>query len=667
MNKNERDTQPIILEITLYSILFLFFFQLIVDFIEGIYAFGLLGTSIPTELVAVLLLFSPLLMLFFPRGLSGRVLVGLGYIFLLSRSFEVLFDTRLRMIAAGVGVACFLILFPSLIWIQARRAEKSSGLILGMSLTIALVTQVLFRVVNSGLDISTDGSTRWLGWVLVLIAGVLLLRAFPKLEPGRRKNGKKTKTRLAKVNDLALGVMAVFILLYFAYIAPNVIARWTESSYLLILAVLMVVIGLFALVLVLWPQRIASLNRNVILLWNVLFVASLVLTLYLHQIKFPAQPVDYPLYAPEVSVLFYVPMLAILILFPIVLIDFILFCQEIVNMKPSYRSLGGGFSLASLFLLVMIFAHVFTTTYDYIPVVGPFFRDKFWLVYLAVGVVLTFSASVVNREDIKSTFSPGSGTQTYTFAGFVSFVSFITIALAILLSASPEIPNQPQPELKILTYNIQQGYSDEGLKNYGGQLDVIRGIDADIIGLQESDTNRIANGNADIVRYFADKLNMYSYFGPKTVTGTFGIALLSKFPIENPRTFYMYSEGEQTATIEAQITVAGEIYNVYVTHLGNGGPLVQQQAILEVVEGVENVILIGDFNFRPDSEQYSLTTQTLDDAWLFRWPGGVTDQGIDPLDRIDHTFLTPGTTVDESTYNPDPASDHPYMWTVISW
>ena len=667
MSERSQSGRQRIFEIALYSILILFFFQLIVDFIEGIYAFGLLGTSIPTELISVLLLFSPLLMLFFPRGLSGRVLVGLGYIILLSRSFEVLFDTRLRMIAAGVGVACFLILFPSMIWYQARRAEKSGGLIFGMSLTIALVTQIMFRVVNSGLDITTDGSFRWLGWILVLIAGILLLRAFPKLESGSQQSDTKTKTGFDKVTDLALGVMAVFILLYFAYIAPNVIARWIEGSYLLILAVLMIVIGLFSLVLVLRPQWIASLNRNAIILWNVLFVVSLVLTIYLHQINFPSQPAAYPFYAPQVSALFFVPMLAMLILFPIVLIDFILFCQEFINIKHSYRSLGGGFSIASLFLLIMVFAHVFTTVYDYIPVVGPFFRDKFWLVYLAVGVVLTFSATVINREDIKSTFSPGSGGLSYKFAGFVNFISFITIALALLLSPDPDIPTQPQPELKILTYNIQQGYSAEGLKNYSGQLEEIREINADLIGLQESDTNRIANGNADIVRYFADKLNLYSYFGPKTVTGTFGVALLSKYPIENPRTFYMYSEGEQTATIEAQITVEGKTFNVYVTHLGNGGPMIQQQAILEAVDGKDDVILIGDFNFRPDSEQYSLTTQTLDDAWLVRWPGGAADQGIDPLDRIDHTFLTPGATVNESTYNPDPASDHPYMWTVISW
>jgi endonuclease/exonuclease/phosphatase family metal-dependent hydrolase len=188
-----------------------------------------------------------------------------------------------------------------------------------------------------------------------------------------------------------------------------------------------------------------------------------------------------------------------------------------------------------------------------------------------------------------------------------------------------------------------------------------------VIGLQESDTNRIANGNTDIVRYFADNLDMYSYFGPKTITGTFGIALLSKYPIENPQTFYMYSEGEQTATIVAQITVDGQTFDVFVTHLGNGGPVVQQQAILQEVDGKQDVVLIGDFNFRPQTEQYELTTSLLDDAWLLIWPTGENDQGMDPLDRIDHTFVTPGMNVVDAWYLLSPASDHPAMITEIEW
>ncbi|RPI52452.1 MAG: hypothetical protein EHM56_08400, partial [Chloroflexi bacterium] len=148
---------------------------------------------------------------------------------------------------------------------------------------------------------------------------------------------------------------------------------------------------------------------------------------------------------------------------------------------------------------------------------------------------------------------------------------------------------------------------------------------------------------------------------------TFGIALLSRYPIENPRTFYMYSEGEQTAAIEAQVTVGGRTFNVFVTHLGNGGPIVQQEAVLEEVRGKENVILMGDLNFRPGTEQYRLTAGMLADSWLVRWPQGTESQGIDPARRIDHILVSPGTNVVESRYLAGPQSDHPAMMTAIAW
>jgi endonuclease/exonuclease/phosphatase family metal-dependent hydrolase len=196
-------------------------------------------------------------------------------------------------------------------------------------------------------------------------------------------------------------------------------------------------------------------------------------------------------------------------------------------------------------------------------------------------------------------------------------------------------------------------------------LEVIRRVDPDILGLQESDTARIANGNVDAVRTFADRLEMHSYYGPTTTTGTFGIALLSKYPIENPQTFFMYSEGEQTATIQAEIAIGARRYQVFVTHLGNGGPRVQLEDMLVRIEGLDYVIAMGDFNFRPSSEQYELMTRFLADSWLIRWPGGKPIPGYDPERRIDHIFVSPQIGVLESEYGVDPASDHPYLYTVI--
>ncbi|HSJ54107.1 MAG TPA: endonuclease/exonuclease/phosphatase family protein [Anaerolineae bacterium] len=656
--------------IVLYGLLLLFFFQLIAEFVEAIYAFGLMGTSIPIEIVAVLFIFSPLLLLLLPKGLSGWPLVLAGEVMLLCRVAEPLLDTRGRMLVAGLGVACFLILFPALLRNREDREGEVSALILGMGLTMGLLLSVLFRAFGSGSDVSTQGASQAIGWVLAIVAGALLARSRKREGAGARVAGGAAGHNplpVWKTLGLCLGLAGVLVLGYFAFTSPAVIARWTGVSYVPIVSTVVLVLCLFALLLAARPHLLAALSPGVVLLWNLLFGLALVLTILAHQVRFPGAAGAYPLPEPPATLIQHVPLVLMLLLFPVLLVDWMLFVRELVAGKPSPRALGAGFSLASFYFLFMVFAQVFTTVYDYIPVVGPFFRDKFWLVFLLASIVVTLPVLLVGRGSFRFAGAARRLSFRKAFSGLMILVALPPVAGALLTAARPATPSPAGTSLRILTYNIQQGYSQDGLRSYDGQLDLLREVDADIVGLQESDTARIAGGNADVVRYFADRLDLHSYYGPKTVPGTFGIALLSKYPIENPRTFYMYSEGEQTATIEAQITVGDETFNVFVTHLGNGGPIVQQEAILQKVRGKENVVLMGDFNFRPDTEQYRLTTDVLADSWLMRWPGGTESQGIDPSRRIDHIFLSPGTNVVDSQYLARPESDHPAMMTEVEW
>jgi len=664
--------------IALYSILFLFFLQLISEFVEAIYAFGLLGTSMPVEIASVLLLFSPVILLLLPGRLARWAPVCLGELMLVCRVITPLLDTRGKMLVAGFGVACLLLLFPLVLWNQKDKQREATGLIVGLGLALGLLLSILFRTLNSGSDISTTGWYQVIGWLLAIAAGVLMLFLWrPEKAPttdsqadGRGdpvEKGDRDQPRLWKTVGLCLGVAAVLVLCYFAFASPNVIARWTGVDYQLSIAIVVLVLCLFALLLVSRPRLFAALTPAIVLAWNILFALTMVLTILGHQIKFPAAAGAYPLPEPVVTPLHYIPLFLMLVLFPVILVDLILFVQELIASKPSLRALGGGFSLASLYLLFMIFAQVFTTVYDYIPVVGPFFRDKFWFVFLLGGIALTLPVLLVSRRTFDLARGATGQRLGKAFSAVVVLIALVTVAGAVLSAASPARQPARHNSLKVLTYNIQQGYSEAGLRNYDGQLDLLREVDADIIGLQESDTSRIAGGNRDVVRYFADGLDLYSYYGPKTVPGSFGIALLSKVPIENPRTFYMYSEGEQTATIEAQVTVGDRTFDVFVTHLGNGGPMVQQEAILQELPGKENLVLMGDFNFRPDTDQYRLTTAVLDDSWLVKWPQSNDGQGIDPLTRIDHIFVSPGTRVVDSQYLPGSDSDHPAMITFIGW
>jgi len=639
--------------IFLYAVLFLFFFQLISDFIEAIYAFGLMGTSIPPEIASVLLLFSPLLLLIPRRAIGRSGLILLIILTLAARLAYPLFDTRGKLLIAGLGVAAFLLWLAANLSNTSRKGESQIASQMGNGLALAVIASILLRAAGAGVDLSTSTMTQVIAWLLALLA----LTQLPNVKG--EQAGNAAHAPFGKVAALSLGVMAAFTLCYFAFSAPNVIARWTGVDILPIIALL-----LAALLSVIWITGRATfwnwLSLAKIVAWNVAFLVALLLTILLHQIHFPSDPTAYPLYQSANSVLSFLPLVAMLLLSPVVLVDFRLFIQALLALHLSPRRLGGAFSLAALFLAVSIFAQVFTTVYDYIPVVGPFFRDKFWLVFLVVGLALALPLPLLRQPATAPIARQNILQGAYLVLGIAA------LGAAMITQPGPPVPVETST-IRVLTYNIQQGYRADGQKDLAAQLAVMQEWDADVIGLQESDSNRIAGGNADLVGYYASRLNMYSYYGPTTVTGTFGIALLSRYPIREPQTFFMYSVGEQTATLRAKIQVNEHWFNLFVTHLGNDGPIIQQQAVLQEADGLDNLIMMGDFNFEPGGAQYALTRQSLADAWLLRWKSGVDDQGVNPSDRIDHIFVSPGMQILDARYIYSPASDHPALGVEMGW
>ncbi|MFX0149687.1 MAG: endonuclease/exonuclease/phosphatase family protein [Candidatus Hodarchaeota archaeon] len=657
-------------ELALVSLIFLFFLELISDFVESVYALCLLTLSLNENVLSVLFLFSPILLFFFRKSFPDRILIIVGELMIVCRVLEALLISimQARMLVAGFGVGCFLIYFPVFLQRKYKHDEEQSGITLGLGLTIGLVLSILFRTFGSTIDISTYSWFQLIGWILALIAAFLII-GMVTTQPEVTKNdstniGRPVST--LKTIGLTFGLIGILIIIYYSFSSPTVISRWTEGDYFIILLLVILMLTFFAIIITYRPDLITKMEPWMLWLWNAIFIVSLVLTIFLNQTQFPSSIDNYPVEAPTTSILHQIPLILLLISFPIILINFTLISREFINKKPSISKLAGSFTLGSFFFLIMIFANAFTTVYDYIDIVGPLFRDMYWFVYLIVGLSASLPILLVKK---------GALTFVKPVIGLESrIISIITIIIVIgtLFGAVITAPTPISPEsttsLTVMTYNIRQGYSEYGIKNFDGQLEVIKGINPDIIGLQECDISRIAGGNADIVRYFANNLRMYSYYGPKTVTGTFGIALLSKYPIKNVRTFFMYSKGEQTATIEAQIQVGTSIFNVYVTHLGNDGPLVQQEAIVNEIRDKNNVILMGDFNFRPDTPQYNFTTQTLNDSWLYASTADIVY--LDKLEynisrRIDHIFVSPGTSVSECHYIVSIESDHPALWVKI--
>jgi endonuclease/exonuclease/phosphatase family metal-dependent hydrolase len=461
---------------------------------------------------------------------------------------------------------------------------------------------------------------------------------------------------------LCLGMFSALALVYFGFNSPTVITRWSAGSYPLVTGLAAGAVALFA---ALWsgPRRVrALLIPPVLLAWNGLFVLALALALRGYSVSFPGDAAQYPFAAASAGWA-WPALAAALLLHPVLFADFALLGQAAARRVTSPRALAGGVTLAALWLLLLSLGHVFTTVYDYIPVIGPLFRDHYWLVVTAAGLGLALPALLLRREEA---VPPVTGRERWIPALTAGLLAILATAMSVALTATPP-PAETNTSLRVLTYNLQQGYTKEGQRGMDKQLAFIRQVSPDILGLQETDTARIAGGNADVVRYYADQLKMYSYYGPSPVTGTFGIALLSRYPIENPRTFYLYSAGEQTAAILATIRVGEQTFTVLVTHLGNKGPMIQQQQVLKLLDGQPNVIAMGDFNFRADTQQYALTTQSLADGWLSAAQRQLTPPELNVERRIDHIFVSPGTRVLRAEYFGPGPSDHPAMFAEIGW
>jgi endonuclease/exonuclease/phosphatase family metal-dependent hydrolase len=201
----------------------------------------------------------------------------------------------------------------------------------------------------------------------------------------------------------------------------------------------------------------------------------------------------------------------------------------------------------------------------------------------------------------------------------------------------------------------------------------MRKVSADIISLQETDSTRISLNNNDYVRYFADGLGYYSYYGPKTVTGTFGTAILSKFPLENTRTSFMYSDTDETGVAEAEVEVGGQSFTIYDVHpdSSDAAMLAFAQTLLERSQNKPNVIALGDYNLRDYEAPYQLIDSVYTNAWTSVYPSEISPDGVDMSgdNRIDHIFLSPNLSALNPTYilPPESATDHAVHWTDILW
>ncbi|KAL8663265.1 MAG: hypothetical protein Q9202_004014 [Teloschistes flavicans] len=233
------------------------------------------------------------------------------------------------------------------------------------------------------------------------------------------------------------------------------------------------------------------------------------------------------------------------------------------------------FGLGFLIYNVMVLAHVWVVAYAFVPG-GPILREHTdWLMTatimsLAAGVYAASSDGSIKKRPMQpAKNAPRKSTPYYTYV--LLFIELIALAISYLRFPTNDYVPYHRDE-KVITvgiWTIHFSLDNDMWSSERRMRDLIKELEIDVIGLLESDLQRIIMGNRDTTQYLAEDLGMYVDYGPGPNKHTWGSALLSKFPIVNSTHHLLPSPvGELAPAIHATLDAYGELVDVVVFHSG---------------------------------------------------------------------------------------------------
>lgn len=236
------------------------------------------------------------------------------------------------------------------------------------------------------------------------------------------------------------------------------------------------------------------------------------------------------------------------------------------------------------------------------------------------------------------------------------------------------LPDRQAGRIRVMTYNLHLFFEEEPSGQYSltALRDVIADAEPDIVAVSESDGLRPLPGYVDGLRWLGTELGYHTEFGGATRRRSYGVGLLSRWPITDVSVIELpigrsLTRLAVTATVE---TPQGPL-PVLSTHfmVGKEDDAAdtrdeQARTVTDWAQGHDQALVMGDFNVSPDEPEYDILTETLEDAWTATessrrsGPAG-TYSASDPRDRIDYIFMQGDWTVRgiETIADPD-ASDH---------
>jgi len=293
-------------------------------------------------------------------------------------------------------------------------------------------------------------------------------------------------------------------------------------------------------------------------------------------------------------------------------------------------------------LLLVILSFVFYVSYD----IGLGFRAE---------LILPISGFLVALGAVGGAPSKSKGQEPAPdMAPAIISAVLLIVPLVMLLTWSTPQPVEPAGgtrTVKIMTYNLHNGFNTDGRLDMEALAQVIEESGADVIGLQEVSRGWVINGSVDMLQWLSQRLGMPYVAGP-TEGLLWGNAILSRYPILNsenvplPTDSLLLRRGYTTAEID----IGSDTLQFIDTHLHQieeDSEIRQEQVppLIEAWNGAQRSVIVGDFNAEPDSPEMRM----------------LADAGLVDLSAII------GPTPRYTFYSADPDQQIDYIWTSDDW
>lgn len=342
----------------------------------------------------------------------------------------------------------------------------------------------------------------------------------------------------------------------------------------------------------------------------------------------------------------------------------------------SIRRVAGGVAGLQVVALLLLFLHIGALNWAFMPApVDTLTRGRLSLFLFGLWLLLpaTVAVSVLRDRDgpetareLQPSADPNHDRRAVLGVATAGLLGLAGVAGRASLA---DTPSGVDGDLTVMTYNVHQFLEPGGDYSHEAIADVIAAEDPDVVGIQETESGRLTSGAHDGVRWLANELGYHYTYGTTTSAGSYGVALLSRWPIRDERVVYMpVANSPPYPALVAELDTPQGLLPVVVTHFQTQRPGHRQaeeaELVVELASDYDRTVVLGDFNVRPDSDEaaYRIMAETFVDAWRAAESTsrqGDTYSAADPRKRIDYVWVTDDWTVATvRTAGRPAASDH---------